>query len=227
MMKKVLMAIAVAAVGLSVQAKDWANLARYDASNKEIMAQENDGRRVVFLGNSITEGWANMRPEFFADNGFIGRGISGQTSYQYLVRFREDVINLNPRLVVINVATNDVAENTDVYDEDRTFGNIQTLIELARLNGIKVIITSTLPADGIPWNPEIKDTTAKILSLNKRVSEYAKKMKIPYVDYYSSMLAEDGKALNPAYTNDGIHPTVAGYEVMESIILPAVRKIVK
>lgn len=229
MIKKILLTAVVAAVaGLAgVQAKDWANIARYDASNKEIMAQKNDGRRVVFLGNSITEGWVKLRPQFFADNGFIGRGISGQTSYQFLVRFREDVINLDPKLVVINVATNDVAENTDVYDEDRTFGNIQTMVELARLHGIKVILTATLPADGIPWNAEITSTTDKIVKLNDRVREYAKKMKIPYVDYYSSMLADDGKALNPAYTKDGIHPTEAGYEVMETLILPAVRKIVK
>lgn len=229
MIKKILLTAAVAAVaGLAgVQAKDWAKIARYDASNKEIMAQPNDGRRVVFLGNSITEGWVKLRPQFFADNGFIGRGISGQTSYQFLVRFREDVINLDPKLVVINVATNDVAENTDVYDEDRTFGNIQTMVELARLHGIKVILTTTLPADGIPWDKSITDTTGKIEKLNSRVREYAKKMKIPYVDYYSPMLADDGKALNPAYTKDGIHPTETGYEVMETLILPAVRKIVK
>lgn len=228
MIKKILLTLAVVASGvIAVQGKDWANLARYDKSNKEIMAQKNDGRRVVFLGNSITEGWVAKHPQFFTDNGFIGRGISGQTSYQYLVRFREDVINLEPKLVIINAATNDVAENTDVYDEDRTFGNIITLVELAKLYGIKVILTSALPADGIPWNPEIKNTTEKITSLNARVRDYAKKNKIPYVDYYPAMLADDGRALNPAYTNDGIHPTEAGYDVMEALILPAIRKIVK
>ena len=103
-----------------------------------------------YAGNSITEGWVRTHPDFFKTNGYIGRGISGQTSYQFLLRFREDVINLSPALVVINAGTNDVAENTGAYNEDYTFGNIASMAELAKANKIKVILTSVLPAAEFP-----------------------------------------------------------------------------
>lgn len=118
-------------------------------------------KRVVFLGNSITEGWVRTHPDFFKTNGYIGRGISGQTSYQFLLRFREDVINLSPALVVINAGTNDVAENTNPYNEDYTFGNIVSMVELAKVNKIKVILTSVLPAAAFKWRMEIKDAPQK------------------------------------------------------------------
>lgn len=225
------LAVATVAVGMSAtlyaRQPDWANFSRYAQANKEVLATPDAGRRVVFMGNSITDNWAAMRPSFFSDNGFIGRGISGQSSYQFLSRFRADVINLRPRLVVINAATNDIAENTHEYDEDMTFGNIVSMVELARANNIKVILTTTLPAASFGWNKAITDGPEKIASLNRRLAEYAKKNKIAFVDYYSALVDTDGKTLNPKYSKDGVHPTEAGYEVMESIILPAVRKIVK
>jgi len=225
------LAVAAIAMGMSVtmyaRQDDWANFNRYAQANKEVLSTPDTGRRVVFLGNSITDNWAAMRPSFFNDNGFIGRGISGQTSYQFLSRFREDVINLHPKLVVINAATNDIAENSHVYNEDMTFGNIVSMVELARANNIKVILTTTLPAAAFGWNPSITDGPEKINSLNKRLAEYAKKNKIPFVDYYLQLVEADGKTLSPKYSKDGVHPTDAGYEVMEAIILPAVRKIVK
>lgn len=225
------LAVATVAVGMSAtlyaRQPDWANFNCYAQANKEVLATPDTGRRVVFMGNSITDNWAAMRPSFFSDNGFIGRGISGQSSYQFLSRFRADVINLHPRLVVINAATNDIAENTHEYDEDMTFGNIVSMVELARANNIKVILTTTLPAASFGWNKAITDGPEKIASLNKRLAEYAKKNKIAFVDYYSALVDTDGKTLNPKYSKDGVHPTEAGYEVMESIILPAVRKIVK
>lgn len=225
------LAIAAVAVGMSAtlyaRQPDWANFNRYAQANKEVLATPDTGKRVVFMGNSITDNWASMRPSFFSDNGFIGRGISGQSSYQFLSRFRADVINLHPRLVVINAATNDIAENTHEYNEDMTFGNIVSMVELARANNIKVILTTTLPAASFGWNKAITDGPEKIASLNKRLAEYAKKNKIPFVDYYSALVDTDGKTLNPKYSKDGVHPTEAGYEVMEAIILPAVRKIVK
>lgn len=225
------LAVATVAVGMSAtlyaRQPDWANFSRYAQANKEVLATPDTGRRVVFMGNSITDNWAAMRPSFFSDNGFIGRGISGQSSYQFLSRFRADVINLHPRLVVINAATNDIAENTHEYDEDMTFGNIVSMVELARANNIKVILTTTLPAASFGWNKAITDGPEKIASLNRRLAEYAKKNKIAFVDYYSALVDTDGKTLNPKYSKDGVHPTEAGYEVMESIILPAVRKIVK
>lgn len=210
---------------LYAQTKDWANLKRYESANLALMQEENSGKRVVFMGNSITEGWVNTHPDFFKNNGYIGRGISGQTSYQFLVRFREDVISLSPALVIINAGTNDIAENTGTYSEDYTFGNIVSLAELAKANKIKVILTSTLPAAAFGWNKSITDAPEKIAKLNARLKEYAAKNKIPYVDYYSEMVFGERKALNPAYTEDGVHPTAEGYDVMEVLIQKAIHKI--
>lgn len=206
------------------QNRDWAGLQRYAQANQELPQPAKKEKRVVFMGNSITEGWVNQRPAFFTDNNYIGRGISGQTSYQFLLRFREDVINLSPALVVINAGTNDVAENTGPYNEDYTFGNILSMVELAQAHGIKVILTSTLPAAAFGWNPRIHDAADKIASLNARIRQYAQTHNIPYVDYYKEMVFGDNKALNPAYTQDGVHPTAEGYQVMESLIKPAIEQ---
>ena len=203
---------------------DWARLGRYAKANKELPAPAKKEKRVVFMGNSITEGWVKIRPDFFEENGYIGRGISGQTSYQFVVRFRPDVINLKPKLVVINAGTNDVAENTGPFDLQTTFGNIVSMVELAKANKIKVILTSVLPAAKFGWNKSIKDAPAKIEALNALIKEYAKKNKIPYVDYYTPMVTGADRALNPAYSKDGVHPTEAGYEVMEALIKPAIDK---
>lgn len=218
-------------IGINAQEKDWANLQRYAQQNAELPKPDKNEKRVVFMGNSITEGWVNTHPDFFKSNGYIGRGIGGQTSYQFLVRFREDVINLSPALVVINAATNDIAENTGAYHEDRTFGNIVSMVELAKANHIKVILTTTLPAAAFGWNPAIKDAPQKIASLNARLKAYAQTNKIPFVDYYSSfvdyyssMVSGSNKALNPAYTKDGVHPTSEGYDVMENLIQQAINK---
>ena len=175
------------------------------------------------MGNSITEGWVRTHPDFFKINGYIGRGISGQTSYQFLLRFREDVINLSPALVVINAGTNDVAENTQTYNEDYTFGNIISMVELAKANKIKVILTSVLPAAAFKWRMEIKDAPQKIKSLNDRIEAYAKANKIPFVNYYKAMVDEN-QALNPQYTKDGVHPTGEGYDIMEPLIKAAIEK---
>ena len=223
----ILAAMLMYASGVSAQKTDWAKFDRYAEANREVQADPDNKRRVVFYGNSITQFWASKRPAFFESNGFIGRGIAGQTTYQFLSRFREDVVNLHPRLVVINAATNDIAENSHPYDEQRTLGNIKSMVEIARANGIRVILTSTLPAAGFSWNKEIKHAPEKIAALNRLIAEYARQEKIPYVDYHSQMLDEDGRRLSRMYTEDGVHPTVAGYEVMEALILPCVRKIVK
>lgn len=179
------------------------------------------------MGNSITDIWASMHPDFFKSHGYIGRGISGQTSYQFLLRFRQDVIDLKPRVVVINYGTNDIAENTGAYDEDHTFGNVLSMVDMARANGIKVILCSTLPAQTFKWRPEITDAMQKIRHLNNRVKDYCKANKIQYVDYFSAMLSPDGLGLNKDYQNDTVHPNAAGYDVMESIIVPAIEKELK
>lgn len=203
---------------------DWARLGRYAKANKELPAPAKKEKRVVFMGNSITEGWVKIRPDFFKENGYIGRGIGGQTSYQFVVRFRPDVINLKPKLVVINAGTNDVAENTGPFDLETTFGNIVSMVELAKANKIKVILTSVLPAAKFGWNKKITDAPDKIEALNAMIKDYAKKHKIPYVDYYTPMVTGPERALNPAYSKDGVHPTAAGYEVMEALIKPAIDK---
>lgn len=222
-----LMTTVLSVTELSAQNRDWANLNRYEKENIELQQQENNGKRVVFMGNSITEGWVNIHPDFFKNNGYIGRGISGQTSYQFLVRFREDVINLSPAVVVINAATNDVAENTGTYNEDRTFGNIVSMVELAQANNIKVILTTTLPAAAFGWNKSITDAPQKIAALNARLQKYAKKNRIPFVDYYSEMVVGENKALNPQYTKDGVHPTAEGYDVMEGLVQKAIAKVLR
>ena len=203
---------------------DWARLGRYANANKELSVPAKKENRVVFMGNSITEGWVEIRPDFFNENGYIGRGIGGQTSYQFVVRFRPDVINLKPKLVVINAGTNDVAENTGPFDLQTTFGNIVSMVELAKANKIKVILTSVLPAAKFSWNKGITDAPDKIEALNALIKEYAKKHKIPYVDYYTPMVTGPERALNPAYSKDGVHPTAEGYEVMEALIKPVIDK---
>ena len=214
-------------VASDAQKQDWGNLKRYAEANKELVRKGKQKDRVVFMGNSITEGWVANDAAFFEDNGYVGRGIGGQTSSHFLLRFREDVIKLAPALVVINAGTNDVAENAGAYNEEYTFGNIVSMVELARANKIKVILTSVLPAAAFGWNPSVKDAPQKIMQLNARIRAYAKENKIPYVDYYSEMVeAEDGNnALNPLYTKDGVHPTLEGYKVMESLIKKVIDKV--
>ena len=221
------LAVTLAFSSMEVMAQkntDWARLGRYAKANKELPAPAKKEKRVVFMGNSITEGWVRIRPDFFKENGYIGRGISGQTSYQFVVRFRPDVINLNPKLVVINAGTNDVAENTGPFDLETTFGNIVSMVELAKANKIKVILTSVLPAAKFGWNKKITDAPDKIEALNAMIKDYAKKHKIPYVDYYTPMVSGAERALNPAYSKDGVHPTAEGYEVMEALIKPVIDK---
>lgn len=202
----------------------FANLGRYAKQNAALGEPKKGEKRVVFMGNSITEGWVRLHPEFFKENGYIGRGISGQTSYQFLLRFRQDVVNLKPRVVVINYGTNDIAENTGAYNEDYTFGNVCSMCEIAKANHIKVILTSCLPARFMPWRQQLPNIMDKIRHLNERVKAYAKENKIPYVDYFSSMLAPDGGGMDTRYTPEQVHPNLEGYKVMEDLIVPAIKK---
>ena len=220
-----MLALLISWTGAMAQKHDqFATFKRYDKANKELPAPAKKEKRVVFLGNSITEGWVSIHPEFFKENGYIGRGIGGQTSYQFLLRFRNDVINLKPKLVIINAGTNDAAENTGPFDLDITFGNIASMAELAKANGIKVILTSVLPSSGFRWNKKVTDAADRIEALNAKIKAYAKENKIPYVDYYTPMVSGTERALNPAYSNDGVHPTLEGYLVMEALIKPAIEK---
>ncbi len=216
---------ASAFTGIWAQKGDWAQFGRYAADNETVKQLPQEQRRVVFFGNSITDNWAKYRQDFFKKNGYIGRGISGQTTYKYIVRLREDVINLKPKYVVIGGAINDIAENTNPYDEDITMGNIISIVELLKANKIKPIIASVLPAACIPWDKNIKNVPEKVASLNARLKAYAKKNHIVYADYYPLLVSGEDRALSPKYTRDGVHPTSAGYEVMENYIQSILKKL--
>lgn len=227
MIRKLTLCALLAMVGLGANAQnDWGNFGRYEKANAEIIKQPQSARKAVFMGNSITDNWAARRPVFFKDNGYVGRGISGQTSYQMLLRFREDVVKLQPKAVVINAGTNDIAQNNHPYVEDRTFGNIVSMCEIAKANNIKVILTTITPCAHYNWRPDITDSTVKIKSINKRLQEYAKKNGLLFVDYFSAMADENG-AMRPGLSDDGCHPTPDGYAIMEPMIKEAIQKIVK
>lgn len=202
-----------------------ANTSRYSAANDTIGAPAADKARVILFGDSITDGWPRKRPEFFAPNGIVGRGISGQTSYQFLLRFSADVIGLNPEVVVINYGTNDIAENTGKYVEEETFRNVRAMCAMASNAGIKVVLASTLPHKGFGWRPSITGAMDKIVSLNALVKQYAEEEGIPYVDYFSAMVSEDGTQMRPELSGDGVHPNEDGYAIMESLVLPVVESL--
>lgn len=200
-----------------VQTLDWAQLGMYAASNKEIKKAP----RIVFMGNSITYNWARMRPDFFSKNNFLGRGISGQTSCEMLVRFRQDVIALHPKIVVINAGTNDVAGNNGIMSIENTMNNIISMVELAKVNHIRPVLTSVLPSNHFGWSPSVKPAEI-IIALNKMIQEYAKKTGLTYIDYYSALVDEQ-KGLPEKYSKDGVHPVDAGYVIMEDLALKALK----
>ena len=191
------------------QQKDWAGFDRYREANRTAK----QGAEAVFMGNSITEGWARMRPGFFADNGYIGRGISGQTSAEMLARVRPDVIELAPKAVVILAGTNDIAQNNGPIELENVMDNIASMCELARLHNIRVLLCSVLPAAAFPWREGLEPAD----SINAMIEAYARENGIEYVDYHSRM--KDGRnGLPPEYSKDGVHPNPEGYRVMEGII---------
>jgi len=182
--------------------------------------------RAALMGDSITELWLKLHPDFFKANNLAGCGISGQVSGEMLERFQKDVVNLHPDIVVINAGTNDIAENQGAYNEDVTFGNIVLMADMARANGIRPVLTSVLPAASFRWRPSVTDAPEKIASLNARIQAYALDNDIPYVNYYASMVTLR-RALDAAYTNDGVHPTAAGYDVMEPLLLQTLERMTK
>ncbi len=199
---------------------DWANLSKYDESNKKLM-NVIDGNRVVFMGNSITEGWSNFDPDFFINNPYVNRGISGQTTPQMLIRFKPDVVNLKPKSVVILAGINDIAGNTGPMKIENIAENIFSMSEIAKSNNIEVFICSVLPAKAFPWSPSIKNVAEKVIKLNSILEKYCLDNKIQYVDYYSKMEDGNGGLKVPEYTteDDLVHPNLSGYKVMEEVIL--------
>ena len=222
-MRKLFAFIALTSMAL-LSAQDWPQLQKYQSDNAKIL-DEKTPVKVVFMGNSITQGWADMRPEFFEDHGFIGRGIGGQTTPQMLLRLRQDVLDLKPEAVVILAGINDIAQNTGPITLKETLGNIQSMAELAQAHGINPIICSVLPANSFPWRPEIIPTQ-QVIDLNSQLQRLALEKHLVYVDFYTPMVDEK-LGLKSHLGYDPVHPNVAGYQVMEPILLKALNQLLK
>lgn len=199
-----------------MEVQDWPYLAKYEQENAKIELPKPDENRVVFLGDSITEFWSKEHPFFNKNKSFINRGISGQTTPQMLVRFRADVIELKPKIVVILAGGNDIAGNTGVSNAKMITNNIFSMVELAQIHNIKAILCSVLPANFFYWNPKEKPAD-KIIELNTKLKNYALSKAIPFVDYYSAMV-DNEKGLQLSLSEDRVHPNTAGYEIMSPLI---------
>ncbi len=201
--------------------QDWAQFYRYAESNAMIQSGGSAKPKAVFMGNSITDNWAKQRPEFFKEHNFAGRGISGQTSSEMLVRFQSDVIDLHPKYVVILSGINDIAQNNGYISEEHILQNIISMCELAKLHKIRPVICSITPCKRFSWRTELVPAEV-IVSMNKRLEAYAKKNHLIYVDYWSALAAEDG-GMREEYTTDGCHLTAEGYAIMEEMVLKAIK----
>jgi len=215
-----------------INAQDWrdyiehTNFKKYQSDNEQLTPLAPEEKRVVFMGNSITEAWPVLRPQFFKDSNYIGRGISGQTTPQMLLRFRKDVINLNPSVVVILAGINDIAGNTGFTPIELIGENIMSMVELAQQNNIKVVLCSVLPTIDFPWNPGLEPVN-KVIELNKIIQKYAAQNNIPYVDYHSVMKDDKNGLRVPEFTtsDDLVHPNEAGYIVMENLVQPVIKEV--
>lgn len=205
--------------------RDWARFGRYEKQNAELLTS---GVRpdAIFMGNSITRGWEKIHPDFFKNNNFVGRGISGQTTSHMLVRFRRDVLDLNPRAVVIMAGVNDIARNNGIISLENIFGNIVSMCELAKLHKIKVVLCSVMPVAEFRWRKELSPAD-DIIRLNAMIKEYADKNHFTYVDYHSA-LVDERKGMNRKYHEDEVHPNSLCYaEVLEPMVLKAINKTLK
>ncbi len=203
--------------------KDWPDLARYREENAALAAPAVGEDRVVFMGDSITDGWGRRHGKFFPGRPYVNRGISGQTTPQMLIRFRPDVIALKPKAVVILAGTNDLAANTGPETMEEIEGNLASMAELAKANGIRVVLSSVMPVcDYIKPQTE-RRPPAKIVELNSWMKDYANGNGLVYLDYFSAMVDERGM-LKQSLTYDGLHPNDAGYEVMGPLADQAIQK---
>jgi lysophospholipase L1-like esterase len=226
-MKKnvILLSLLFAAATVGAQNKDWPNIHKYEQANADAPAPQKGEKRVVYMGDSITDFWIGNDGDFFKSNNYYDRGISGQTTGQMLVRFREDVINLKPDVVVILAGINDIAENNGPSKLEDVMGNIMSMAELARANKIKVVLSSVTPAAAFPWRPTI-DPKPKVKELNDMIKSYAAKNKFIYLDYFTAMVDEN-QGLPQNLSKDGVHPNLDGYKVMEPLAKQAVELALK
>ncbi len=216
-------------LGLSISSKinaqDWPNLEKYKKENTRISTSNGTENRVVFMGNSITEMWKGANPDFFDKNPYINRGIGGQTTPQMLLRFRQDVIDLNPKAVVILAGTNDIAGNTGPMTLKQIHDNILSMVELAQANQIIPIVCSVLPAFDYPWSPGLQPNI-KIPKLNIMLKNMASGKGAVYLDYFSKM-ADDRNGLPPELTTDEVHVTKAGYKIMEQMVKETIDQVLQ
>jgi len=199
---------------------DWPNLAKYRDANAKLGAPAANENRVVFMGNSITEGWTQYFPTMFPGKPYINRGIGGQTTPQMVVRFRQDVIALKPKVVVILAGINDIAGNTGPSTLEMIEDNLQAMTEMAKANGIRVVLSSVLPAYDFPWRPGMQPAP-KVVALNAWMKGYAAKVGAIYLDYHSAM-ADSRQGMREGLSSDGVHPTEAGYRVMAPLVEKAI-----
>jgi lysophospholipase L1-like esterase len=205
---------------------DWPNLGRYrdaDASTPPPAPSEN---RVVFMGDSITDGWGKGKAQFFPGKPYINRGISGQTTPQMLVRFRPDVIHLQPKVVVTLAGTNDLAGNTGVETLQNIEDNLSSMSELAKANGIRVVLASVMPICDSLRPQSARRPPQQIVTLNEWIKSYTAKNGFVYLDYYSAMVDGSGM-LKQELTYDCLHPNDAGYEVMAPLAEKAISEALK
>ena len=212
-------------VASKIENHDWAQLAFYKDENKKLSTIEEKNKRVVFVGDSITEGWSNLFPTFFSDSRFINRGISGQTTPQMLVRFRPDAIDLKPYLIIILAGTNDIAGNTGPSTEKMITDNIFSMAELAIGKGIKVALSSILPVYEYSWNTSVIKPYETIDLINAKIKFYAEENGLDYVNYFKSMV-DERRGLKDTLTSDGVHPNQDGYRVMSEVVTKSINKII-
>jgi lysophospholipase L1-like esterase len=204
---------------------DWANKAKYQDDNQKIGLPAAGETRVVFMGNSITEGWIMNMPDFFKENNYVDRGISGQTTPQMLIRFHPDVVDLKPAVVVILAGINDIAGNTGPSTQKMIENNLAGMVEIAKANGIRVVLSSVLPAYDFPWKPGMQPA-GKVVALNIWIKNYAQTHDCVYVDYFTPM-ADERNGLKAEYSVDGVHPTLVGFQVMAPLVKQAIQQALK
>jgi lysophospholipase L1-like esterase len=210
--------------------RDWGNLARYKDVNRTLPAPAAGEARVVFMGDSITDAWPQPRyGSFFTGKPYVGRGISGQTTPQMLLRFRPDVIDLKAKVVVVLAGTNDIAGNTGPYSNEEIQGNVQSMAELAKANGIKVVLSSILPvsayhqAPAAPLPQTMLRPMARIRAVNDWMKSYAAANGHVYLDYFSAM-ADDTGHLRTELSEDDLHPNAKGYAIMGPLAEAAIQR---
>ena len=202
---------------------DFGGLANYKEADLALSPPAEGENRVVFMGDSITEGWHFEGAEgYFPGKPFINRGISGQTTPQMLVRFRQDVIALKPKVVVILAGVNDIAGNTGLETPEQIEDNLASMADLATANHIRVVLCSVLPAFDFPWMPGMAPA-GKVLALNAWIKAYAARNGHVYVDYYSAM-KDDRGGLPAVLSKDGVHPLPAGYAIMAPLVEAGIAK---